>query len=128
MPERIQQRRTKGWRMPPNTVSVARPHRWGNPFPVAEFGLNTSLRLFANTVRGTWNPGALDPNHPDEVWDSAYEKHTEWLKRLGGHPLELIRVELGGRNLACFCHLDQPCHADIELVLANPITATPEKN
>ena len=32
MPTRIQLRRTKGWRLPPNTVVVSRPSRWGNPF------------------------------------------------------------------------------------------------
>jgi hypothetical protein len=31
-PIRIQRKRTKGWRMPPNTVYVGRPTRWGNPF------------------------------------------------------------------------------------------------
>ncbi len=30
MPERIQRKRVKGWRMPPNTVSVTRPGPWGN--------------------------------------------------------------------------------------------------
>lgn len=34
MPNRIQIRRTKGWRMPPDAVNVARPGVWGNPFPV----------------------------------------------------------------------------------------------
>lgn len=28
----IQLRRTKGWRLPPNTVVVSRPSKWGNPF------------------------------------------------------------------------------------------------
>lgn len=32
MPKRIQRKRTKGWRMPPNTVSVTRPGKFGNPF------------------------------------------------------------------------------------------------
>lgn len=32
MPERIQLRRTKGWRLPENTVVVSRPSKWGNPF------------------------------------------------------------------------------------------------
>src|SRR5690242_6951114 len=31
-PVRIQLKRTKGWRMPPNTVKVTRPGKWGNPF------------------------------------------------------------------------------------------------
>ena len=35
-PRRIQRRRTKGWRMPENTVSVCRPGKWGNPHPVGK--------------------------------------------------------------------------------------------
>ena len=35
-PIRVQLRRTKGWRMPVNTVTVARPTKWGNPFMVNE--------------------------------------------------------------------------------------------
>lgn len=31
-PQRIQRQRTKGWRMPPNTVYVGRPSIFGNPF------------------------------------------------------------------------------------------------
>jgi hypothetical protein len=32
MPERIQLKRAKGWRMPENTVKVDRTTKWGNPF------------------------------------------------------------------------------------------------
>lgn len=31
-PQRIQLKRTRGWRMPPNTVKVDRSTKWGNPF------------------------------------------------------------------------------------------------
>jgi hypothetical protein len=34
--------------------------------------------------------------------------------------LEQIRQELRGKNLACFCAIDKPCHADVLLELANP--------
>lgn len=37
MPIRIQRKRTRGWKMPPNTVSVCRPGYWGNPYKVGEF-------------------------------------------------------------------------------------------
>lgn len=30
-----------------------------------------------------------------------------------------VRAELRGRDLACWCPLDQPCHADVLLRLAN---------
>lgn len=35
MPQRIQRKRTKGWRMPEGAVYVGRPTKWGNPFTVA---------------------------------------------------------------------------------------------
>ena len=34
MPARIQRKRTKGWRLPPNTICVTRPSRWSNPYRV----------------------------------------------------------------------------------------------
>lgn len=41
-PVRVQLSRAKGWRMPPNTVKVARPCRWGNPWRVG--GLRGCVR------------------------------------------------------------------------------------
>jgi hypothetical protein len=39
-PKRVQQRRgIKGWRKPGGAVSVAPPHKWGNPFNVGEHGI-----------------------------------------------------------------------------------------
>ena len=32
-PRRVQRKRYKGWRLPPNTVYVGRGSKWGNPFP-----------------------------------------------------------------------------------------------
>ncbi len=31
-----------------------------------------------------------------------------------------VRRELAGRDLACWCPLDGPCHADVLLEVANP--------
>ena len=75
--------------MPPNTVSVARPAAWGNPFPIAEFGREGAIRAFRQQLNGMKLIGALDLS------------------------------ELRGKNLACWCPLDQPCHADVLLELAN---------
>lgn len=36
-PVRVQLSRKKGWRMPENTVSVARPGKWGNPFRIGGY-------------------------------------------------------------------------------------------
>lgn len=42
----------------------------------------------------------------------------DWAPR-PGFAAEQIRAELGGHDLACWCALDQPCHADVLLELAN---------
>lgn len=48
-PKRIQLRRTKGWKMPPNTVSVAPPSRYGNPFRVGWYATEVAApKAFVN--------------------------------------------------------------------------------
>lgn len=115
-PHRVQICRVKGWRMPENTVCVARPTKWGNPFRVSRWRDNaTCIALFENSVRGFWNPDTS--RHLKKAWQ-GYDEHFAWLKRLGADPLEAIS-ELRGKNLACWCALDAPCHADVLLRLAN---------
>ena len=87
-PQRIQRKRTKGYRMPDNTMSVARPGKWGNPFRVG------------------------DPGVPDN--QAAVDQYRAWLAQ---QAVDLS--PLRGKNLACYCRLDQPCHADVLLELAN---------
>jgi hypothetical protein len=118
-PKRIQRQRTKGWRMPPNTVYVGRPTSWGNPYPVSLFGRDLALALFANTARGYWHPTLLLSTASEARYDLAYEGHCAWLQGIGIHPVEAVRMELRGKDLACWCPLDQPCHADVLLELAN---------
>jgi hypothetical protein len=106
-PQRIQRKRTKGWKMPAGAVYVGRPTKWGNPFRVgtpdrdncmvcldraeAVAKYRSELTTFANTVNFT------------------------------GCTLAEIRSELRGKDLACFCPLDQPCHSDVLLELANTL-------
>ncbi len=48
MPKRIQRKRSKGWRMPPNTVYVGRPTKWGNPWKPEQYwdaGYSGSLEV-----------------------------------------------------------------------------------
>jgi hypothetical protein len=39
--------------------------------------------------------------------------YREWVERIDV-------ASLAGRDLACWCPLDKPCHADVLLELANP--------
>lgn len=89
MPERIQLRRTKGWRKPTGAIVVRRPTRWGNPFPVAEHGRQESRRLFL----------AYLDEHPELVADA--------------------RLMLAGHDLCCVCAPDVWCHADEWLRIAS---------
>lgn len=133
MPERVQRRRTRGWRMPEGAVYVGRPSRWGNPFRIYH---GHSL------IGPSWPAARASWTHLPErecVW--AYvttsgemtaiaavkqfrvlleirerdepDRFREWLAPLRGH------------HLACWCPLVDadgqhfPCHADILLVAAN---------
>lgn len=119
-PRRVQLRRTKGWRMPENTVSVARPGIWGNPFRILN---EEGFPLIV------WKDGSGCFNSCDD--DDA----TNW-HNVNRHAVALFRkrcvdglpdlAPLRGKNLACWCPLtdeitgeDFPCHADVLLELAN---------
>ena len=110
MPERIQLRRTAGWRKPEGAVVVARPSKWGNPFTLAgardaEYqGTDAELRDFCVALFRRWL------KFPYAEWAHGADQ-AEWIT---SH----VRF-LRGRDLACWCPLDQPCHADLLLELAN---------
>ena len=105
-PHRVQQKRTKGWRKPENTVSVARPGRFGNPFKVGGGYAGFSHAAPGVVIR--------DRAH-------AVEYFKKWIECTPyGAVLERqARAELAGKNLMCFCPLDEPCHADVLLRIAN---------
>lgn len=93
LPIRVQLRRTKGWRKPDNTVVVSRPSKWGNPY-------------------------AGDSNCLDRA------RMTTLFRNLMARPekadfIAAVKSDLRGKNLACWCPLNQPCHADVLLEIAN---------
>jgi len=107
---RIQLRRTKGWRMPPNTMIVDRRTKWGNPFKVGV--VVTDEKIFEDTMFG----------EVDEILINNTEEAVESYEILIKELIELEKLDLSeitGKNLACWCGLDKPCHADILLQLAN---------
>ena len=87
--------------MPPNTRKVDRTTRFGNPFRP-----------------GT--PGIPDRRTAVELFECAF-RSGELVRDDANSPFrpEIIRAELRGKNLACWCSLDEPCHADMLLVVAN---------
>lgn len=122
MAERIQLSRRRGWRKPEGAVVVARPSRWGNPFRVGErrFRFN---ELGWGVVTGRDLGPVLDGETATVVELSSREDavamYEAWLASVqrSARPLDLSL--LAGRDLACWCPLDEPCHADVLLKLAS---------
>lgn len=100
MPLRVQLKRTQGWRMPAGTVKVDRTTKWGNPY---KFG-HAERRGHKNTVILS-----------QEGLVAAFRRYCERCLELDSQYFEPLR----GKHLACWCPLDQPCHADVLLELAN---------
>lgn len=90
MAVRIQRKRTKGWRMPKDAVYVGRPTIWGNRFTMDD-GL--TRQECVDRFREMVNRGGW--------WAVNPQRHSR------------------GKDLACWCRLGQPCHADVLLEIAN---------
>ena len=121
MPARIQRQRIKGWRMPAGAVYVGRPGRWANPFIVVRDGQFMGEQLF-RVVPGptTAKPFAFYGGQRTraEAAHQAVRLYRRWITGSAVRITDLV-PELGGKDLACWCPLDQPCHADVLLDLAN---------
>ena len=107
--ERIVRRRIKGWKLPENTVCVSRPSIFGNPFG--------GDRAEAVRAYREWLMSGIEgrPCKTGHLYGA--------LEAQAGHKIrdEVLRrlPELRGKNLACWCPLNEPCHADVLLELAN---------
>lgn len=119
MPERIRMTRQKPWRhLHPDAIVVDRRSKWGNPFrPVRQSD-------------GMWVP--FDENGVDYPGYGPFRTRAAALRdcvrlfielgvdyELAGFTRDEVRAELRGHDLSCWCPLDQPCHADVLLELAN---------
>lgn len=91
-PRRVVLSRKKGWKMPSGTVKVSRPSKWGNPFAVDKYGRAKAVEMFHNYIGHQNSPLGFEPEDIEQ---------------------------LRGKNLACWCKLDEMCHADVLLAIAN---------
>ena len=112
-PVRIQRRRTRGWKMPPNTVSVTRPGEWGNPFRVGGY-----YRVNAGAFAWLEAIEEIAKQDPRFFKVETNEQAVELFRKYAEPRAQKFKT-LRGKNLACWCPLDQPCHADVLLELAN---------
>lgn len=105
-PTRVRLSRKKGFKLPLNTVNVARPSKWGNPFVVGRDGTREECVFKYRALLAGYlclsskaSPKTLRLAH-------AYVSKNLW--------------RLRGQDLACWCPLDGgPCHGDVLLEAAN---------
>lgn len=91
MPKRIRLSRAKGWRKPPGAIVCSRPSKWGNPYDWRKIGkAEAKARYYADLQAGRL----------------AITKDD-------------ARRELRGHDLCCWCGLDDFCHVDVLLFIAN---------
>jgi len=99
MATRIQRKRTKGWRMPEGAVYVGRPTPWGNPWKAGQWmSAENAIKNFRELI-------------------ASRDATPNW--RFTDIRSEDIKTKLRGKDLACWCPLDKPCHADVLLEIAN---------
>lgn len=133
-PQRVQRKRTAGWRAPEcscgsghTAVYVGRAGagtKFGNPFRPVRLEIG---KWPSEDRRYPWACG--DEN--EVVYSGRFATRAEAIRECVNLyasvylPFDLditpsqISAELGGHDLMCFCPLDQPCHADVLLHIAN---------
>ncbi len=113
-PHRIQRKRTKGWKLPEGTVVVDRSTKFGNPFPVSK-GTATKMGVVKDIwAVGTWTgPNMWFCDTKADAVELSVKAYSAWINASHNAPLRFrAQSLLRGKNLACWCALDQPCHAD----------------
>ena len=121
-PQRIQQRRTKGWRKPEGAVAVGRGTKWGNPWKIHEPEKWDGVLIQQGKNRQYL---FVTPEIAVALY-RLWVTHGHTTDIPNRHPFGPDLEELRGKDLMCWCPLDQPCHADVLLELAN-LTDTTEK-
>lgn len=135
MPERVQRKRTKGWRMPLNAIYVGRPSIWGNPFYVRTNSLRRSdlerwYVYFKEERLAEFPTKPAAQAEAVRLFDKWFDKSVaepgtelyEFRTRFGWRGFQLASVApklLHGKTLVCWCGSGVACHADVIIRKAN---------
>jgi hypothetical protein len=118
-PKRIQRKRTKGYKQPPNTKYVGRPTVYGNPFRVKGYFIE-----YWNINKKNWQVfeklgGAIAKD------EDVVRLYNDWLHGRFDHlgvfakPPTFREIDNLEKHdyISCFCPLDKPCHTDVLIKL-----------
>lgn len=102
--KRIRRRRTRGFRLPPNTVCVDRTTKIGNPFDWRD-GVEIGGEAWAKRVAVDMLKEAIA--HPERFPDKQIPTREQIVNALRGKDF-----------VACFCKEEDPCHGDFYIEIA----------
>lgn len=111
---RLRRSRAKGARLPDGAVCVDRSTPYGNPLVVGKYGTAAEcVEGYSLMCGGLWPVAWVSRADFERVRDQAASRFPD----------------LRGKALACYCGLDKPCHANVQLPIANapegqPVTST----
>ena len=97
--------------MPEGAVYVGRPTDYGNPF-VGKTRADAVRTYREWLTRGSITV-AVGPDQ--EIVRMEYIP----MRNMPAEVVRMAKAYLRGKDLACWCPLDQPCHADVLLEIAN---------
>lgn len=131
VPERIQRKRTAGYRMPEGAIYVGRPTRWGNVFwpgqrVIAPGAYGCEASPYQGLLRlGGYGhgPRAYEIRKVRDRADAVHLFRDYVRHDPSGWPPGEIRACLGGADLACWCALPalgmpDICHGAVLLRVA----------
>lgn len=110
-PQRIQRKRTKGWRKPVGAIDVTRPGRYGNPISIERDGQCWRV-VRDGDVLGWFDDKQSAAEH-------AVNYFLDYVDYMQFSDRQEILDDLRGHDLMCWCKIGDPCHADAWLKLAN---------
>lgn len=119
MPERIQLRRSRGWRKPEGAVVVSRPSVYGNPWRMQDIERFNNPQPTSKAERDRRRRAWAVAQYARELKDRGGTGEEEFIT------IDQVRERLRGHDLACWCPLVDaegnhvPCHADVLLEIAN---------
>lgn len=132
-PQRLQLSRKRGFNLQAVShalnglpaVNCARPSKWGNPFRIGGWFMvgdpnpNALLKMIwceaANAEIAGRPPGQFTLVDSNDKAVKMFRKLCETSKWAQTRNIS----ELRGKNLACWCAADSPCHCDVLLEIAN---------
>ena len=93
-------------------VKVDRTTKWGNLWIVGP-------RTCGCRSVGECTHDSFRCDNAADAVEAYRDWATHWRQKPDGSGLYNALKELNGKNLACWCALDQPCHANVLLEIAN---------